>query len=511
MSNSEEKPYLRMQGITKSFPGVLALNNVSFELRRGENHGIVGENGAGKSTLMKILGGAYLADKGSIEIAGEDVQIHNPKDALNRNISIIYQEFNLVPMLSVAENIFLGKELVQGPLRSMNRRKMRAESKKVITKLGLSGLNCSLRVDRLSIAQQQLVEIGKALFNDAKILVMDEPTSVLSQKETEALFVLMRGLVKDGISIVFISHRLEEVIELCGRITVLRDGEHVDTLDNSRCQVTKDDLIKKMVGRVLHDYFPEKMHTVSEEKLVEVRGLSCEGVYEDINFELYRGEILGFYGLVGSGRTEIMKSIFGSHEYQEGEIIVKGKELHTTNIGYLRKRGLALVPEDRKSEGLILKLSLGDNICLPNLKDIDRFGSIVARKKKQLVNKYMEELSVNPKLPNRLAKNFSGGNQQKAVIAKWLASAPEIIIFDEPTRGIDVGAKAEIYHLIEELAKKGVGIIFVSSELMEILGMCDRVIVIHEGKIGGIFDRENATEERLVHAASGYLPEDSEC
>jgi ribose transport system ATP-binding protein len=500
----DKTPYLRMHNISKSFPGVLALKDVSFELRKGEIHGIVGENGAGKSTLIKILGGAYLADSGTIEIAGESVHIHNPKDALNRNISIIYQEFNLVPTLSVAENIFLGKEIVSGLLRSMNRKKMRAESQSVIEKLGLKGLDCGKRVDSLSIAQQQLVEIGKALFNNAKILVMDEPTSVLSQNETAALFELMKGLVEKDISLVFISHRLEEVIDLCDRITVLRDGECVDTLDNSKCQVSKDDLIKKMVGRVLMNYFPEKKHVPTRERIIEVKGLTCSGMFEDINFELYGGEILGFYGLVGSGRTEIMKSIFGSLEYEEGNIYVRGKQLRISGTGHIRRSGLVLVPEDRKSEGLVLKHSIADNICLPNLDDINRLGTIISKMKKKLVNKYMEELSINPKLPNRLAKDFSGGNQQKAVIAKWLAAGPKIIIFDEPTRGIDVGAKAEIYHLIEELAKDGVAIIFVSSELMEILGMCDRVIVVHEGKITKVFSKEEATEELLVQAASGY-------
>ncbi len=495
---------LQMQGITKTFPGVVALHDVSFDLQRGEVHALVGENGAGKSTLIKVLGGAYLPDHGAIEIDGKPAHIHNPRDALKHRVSIIYQEFNLVPTLSVAENIFLGKELARGVTRSLNRRAMIQQATETLARLGLKDLDCASKVRALSVAQQQMVEIGKALFNDAAILVMDEPTSVLSQKESEALFALIRGLKEKGLSIIFISHRLDEVIDLSDRITVLRDGEHVSTLDNSRRQVTKDELVRLMVGRELTNYYPERKNVRGDEKLLAVRGLCAGKLFRDISFDLYKGEILGFYGLVGSGRTEIMKAIFSSLEYEAGEIELDGKPLKIRSVKQARGLGLALVPEDRKREGLVLQMSLGDNICLPNLDQLHAAGTVLLKRRRELVGSYVSSMSIRPALPNRLAKDFSGGNQQKAVIAKWLASKPKIIIFDEPTRGIDVGAKSEIYHLIARLAETGVGIIFVSSELLEVIGMCDRVIVIHEGAITGRFSQAEATQEKLMQAAAGF-------
>ena len=495
---------LRMRGITKTFPGVLALHEVGFELRKGEVHALVGENGAGKSTLIKILGGAYLPDQGTIEIDGRPAHIHTPRDALKHRVSIIYQEFNLVPTLSVAENIFLGKELARGVTRSLDRRAMVRQATETLGRLGLKDLDCGRLVRTLSVARQQMVEIGKALFNNASILVMDEPTSVLSQKESEALFALIRGLREKGISIIFISHRLDEVIELSDRITVLRDGEQVCTLDNGRRQVTKDELVRHMVGRELTNYYPERRNARTGEKLLSVRGLSAGKLFREVTFDLYRGEILGFYGLVGSGRTEIMKAIFSSLEYDSGGIELGGRPLRIRSVKQARSLGLALVPEDRKREGLVLQMSLGDNICLPNLDRLHAAGTILMKKRRELVGSYVDSMSIRPALPNRLARDFSGGNQQKAVIAKWLASKPKIIIFDEPTRGIDVGAKSEIYHLIARLAESGVGIIFVSSELLEVIGMCDRVIVVHEGRITGRFDQAEATQEKLMQAAAGF-------
>lgn len=494
---------LRMQGITKAFPGVVALREVPFDLHRGEVHGLVGENGAGKSTLMKILGGAYLPDAGSIEIAGRHVRIHSPRDSLSLGISIIYQEFNLVSTLSVAENIFLGKELRGGLLRGMNRKAMMARAADSLGRLGLRDVRPSTLVRNLSIAQQQLVEIGKALFNKASILVMDEPTSVLSARESGVLFELIANLKNDGISVIFISHRLEEVIELCDRVTVLRDGEHVCTLDNTLKAVKKDALIRHMVGRVLQDYFPKNVHVPRDERLLEVRGLGARGAFHDVSFNLRKGEILGFYGLVGSGRTEIMKAVSGLLEYEAGEVAIRGETVRLRSVNDARIRGLALCPEDRKTEGLVIGMSLADNICLPNLHTLHAAGTILTRRRNALVSRFIDKLSIRPALPRRLVRDFSGGNQQKAVIAKWLASSPGIIIFDEPTRGIDVGAKSEIYRLIEELAAGGVGVVFVSSELMEIIGMCDRVIVVHEGCITGEFDRSEATQERLMKAAAG--------
>lgn len=503
-AHTNDQIVLRMRNITKVFPGVIALKNVTFDQKKGEIHALVGENGAGKSTLMKILGGAYLPDEGNIEIGGKDAHIKTPRDALDHKISIIYQEFNLVPTLSIAENIFLGKELVKSGIQNLDRKAMIEQSHRVIAKLGLEQLDFGALVRNLSVAQQQLVEIGKALFNNANILVMDEPTSVLSQKETTALFQLVKGLKREGMSIIYISHRLEEVMELSDRITILRDGEIICTLDNTAKSITKDEIIKSMVGRSLTDYFPERKMTKQPQKLLEVKKLSKEGMFRDISFDLYKGEILGFYGLVGAGRTEIMKSLFSSLQYDSGEVTIEGQKASIHSVDQAIREGIALVPEDRKREGLVLKMSLGDNICLPSLHTIHIIGTIVRKKKKKLVNKFLHSLSIKPPLPNRLAKDFSGGNQQKAVIAKWLATKPKIMILDEPTRGIDIGAKTEIYGLIEQLSEAGVGIIFVSSELMEIIGMCDRVIVIHEGQITGEFDRSEVTQEKLMHAAAEF-------
>ena len=499
-----ESRVLRMSGITKHFPGVVALRDVSFDLFKGEVHGLVGENGAGKSTLMKILGGVYRPDGGSIEVMDMSAHIHSPSDSLAMGISVIYQEYNLVPTLSIAENIFLGKELTRGIPKRMNRPEMKARAAECVARLGLNDISCDTLVRNLSVAQQQLVEIGKALFNNASILVMDEPTSVLSQKESESLFKLIDGLKQDGISIIFISHRLEEVISLSDRITVLRDGELVCTLDNTLKTVKKDDLIQHMVGRVLQDYFPPHEHAPTDETLLKVSGLTSKGNFRDVSFSLRAGEILGFYGLVGSGRTEIVKAVSGLLPYESGTVDIRGKTVKLRTVKDARFQGIALCPEDRKNEGLVLSMSLADNVCMPSLDSLHVGGTIIKSRRNELVDKYVQKLQIRPALPQRMVKEFSGGNQQKAVIAKWLACNPSIFIFDEPTRGIDVGAKSEIYRLIEELAKQGVAIILVSSELMEILGMCDRVMVVHEGRIAGEFDRAEATEKSLMKAAAGF-------
>lgn len=492
---------LEMKGITKTFPGVRALHNVSFELKRGELHALCGENGAGKSTLMKILGGIYFPDEGEIRINNRAVHIKSPHDSMTNKISIIYQEFNLVPQLSIAENLFLGKEIRSG-IR-LNKKKMIKEAQNVMARLGLIDIDCSKVVANISVAAQQLVEIGKAIFNDADILVMDEPTSVLTDKETSALFKLIEQLLKNGISIIYISHRLEEITQLSHRVTVLRDGKYIDTLDNSNGNVTKDDIVKLMVGRDLKDYFPEKKDTIKNEFIFEAKNLSKENMFEDISFRLSKGEILGFAGLVGAGRTEIMKAIFGSLKLSKGDIYIEGKKAKINSPDDAINAGLALVPEDRKREGLILNMSMGDNICLANLPLISKLGCIIKNRKREMVNKYINDLQVRPALPNRNAKNFSGGNQQKAVLAKWLAIKPKVVILDEPTRGIDVGAKAEIYSIIDNLAQQGVGIIFISSEMLELLGVCDRVIVIHQGKIAGELKKDEFSEEKIMMLASG--------
>lgn len=491
---------LEMNHITKKFPGVVALDDVSFQLRRGEMHAICGENGAGKSTLMKILGGVYIPDNGEILINGILTNMLNPQDSIKQKISIIYQEFNLVPDLSITENLFLGKEIHRG--LGLNKKQMLQEAQAIMSKLGLKDIDCSRLVSTISIATQQLVEIGKAIDNDVDILVMDEPTAVLSGKETEALFRLIEQLLAKGISIIYISHRLEEIVSSCHRLTIFRDGKYIVTLDNNNRSIKKDEIIKLMVGRDLTDYFPGKKRSKNDDTVLEVKNLNKTNKFSDINFKLYKGEILGFSGLVGAGRSEIMQGIFGAMKVDSGEIIVDGQVLKIRNPVDAIKAGIAFLPEDRKREGLVLKMNLADNICLASLKEISNMGNILKGKKQKIVQKYIGDLQIRPALPERLMENFSGGNQQKAVIGKWLSSNPKVVILDEPTRGIDVGAKSEIYSIINKLAENGVGIIFISSELLELIGVCDRILVVRQGNIVAEYLKDAFSEEKIIGSAS---------
>lgn len=494
---------LRMNNITKSFPGVTALKDVNFNLRKGEIHALCGENGAGKSTLMKILGGSYMPDQGEIEINHKMARITCPQDSLDNKISVIYQEFNLVPNMSIAENLFLGKEIVHKGLRKLNKAEMLRQSQATMAKLGVGDLDCNIEVRKLSVAVQQLVEIGKAIFNNIDILVMDEPTAVLTDKETHKLFEIIKAMKARGVSIVYISHRLEEVTELSDKITVLRDGQYIGTLDNSEKTVSKDDIVRLMVGRDLKEYYPEREMAPRDESILEVRDLTKKNVFENISFNLKKGQIVGFAGLVGAGRTEIMKALFGVLNVDSGEILLNGSKVKIGSPEIAKKMGIGFVPEDRKREGVVLSMGLGENICLPNHEQINSFGHIVKSRKNSLIDRFIKQLSIRPPFPNRLIRNFSGGNQQKVVIAKWLAINPKVIILDEPTRGVDVGAKAEIYSVINKLAEEGVGVIMVSSELNELLGMCDRIIVIHEGRITGEFASEEYNQEKIMKAAAG--------
>ncbi|NLJ40477.1 MAG: sugar ABC transporter ATP-binding protein [Clostridiales bacterium] len=494
---------LSMKGITKIFPGVTALNKVDFDLKAGEVHGLVGENGAGKSTLMKVLGGVYMPNEGTIELNGKPANIMNPRDALNNKISIIYQEFNLVEELTVWENVFLGKEMVKGVGKGLDSATMKKKSKEILQDLCMSNINVNTMVRNLSVAQKQLVEIGKALFNETSILVMDEPTAALTHNETEVLFDLIERLKSEGISIIYISHRLEELVEIGDRVTILRDGEFIKTLDNKNRDIDKDEMIRLMVGRSLKDYFPDRKEHTSGETVLQVKNLTKKGQFEDISFELKKGEILGFAGLIGAGRTEIMKAIFGDTDYDSGDIAIDGQIKKIKSTRDAIKEGIVLVPEDRAREGLVLLMTVADNISLPNLDLVSTLGTVKRRKKNKMVRDYINKLSIRPQLPNRQIKSFSGGNQQKVVISKWLTRNPKIIILDEPTRGVDVGAKSEIYTLIQELSESGASIIFISSELIEVLGMCDRILAIHNGKITGEFSREEATQERIMKAATG--------
>ncbi|MDR1133690.1 MAG: sugar ABC transporter ATP-binding protein [Synergistaceae bacterium] len=493
-----------MEGIDKSFPGVQALSEVSFSLVKGEIHGICGENGAGKTTLMKILGGIHPQDSGTVELKRRTVRIENPLESINRRISVIYQEFNLAPTLSVAENIYLGKEPAKGPFAAVpDRNEMARGASVIMSRLGMPDLDCGQLVRNLSVAEQELVEIGKALLNNAEILIMDEPTAVLTPRETEALFKVIKSLVAEGLSVIYISHRLEEITSMCDRITVLRDGKLITVLDNSARSVAKEELVKHMVGRELNNFYSRDADYSTAEPVLEVKNLSRRGKFHNVSFVLHKGEVLGLAGLVGAGRTEIVKSIFGFDPPDEGEIFIEGQRVFNISVEAAIKNGLGYVPEDRKKEGLVLGMSLSDNIALPNGNMISSaIGWLSAEKQKSLAEHYFGSMSIRPDIPDRLARNFSGGNQQKGVIAKWLARAPKILILDEPTRGIDIGAKQEIYALISELTREGIGIIFISSEMLEVMGICDRLLIMAGGRITGEFKKGEATQEDIMLRAA---------
>ena len=494
---------LRMRGISKAFPGVQALDGVDFDLKKGEIHGLCGENGAGKTTLMKVLGGLNLPEAGTVELHGREVAIRTPVDTIGNRISIIYQEFNLVPTLSIAENMFLGKEERKGPLRGRpDRKRMYVEASAIMARLGMPGLDCTQMVKRLSVAEQELVEIGKALLNDAEILVMDEPTAVLTPRETEALFAVVRGLVADGLAVIYISHRLEEVTAMCDRVTVLRDGKFVAVHDNHDRTLSKDTLVSSMVGRELTDFYSRASCLIEGETVLEVRNFSRRGKFSDIGFSLRKGEVLGLAGLIGAGRTEVVKAIFGADPIDSGELYLDGKRIENRSAREAIANGFGFVPEDRKKEGLVLGMSLGDNIALPNAGQVSRGGILDGKKGRSLSERFFAELSIRPQTPRRMARNFSGGNQQKGVIAKWLAGNPRILILDEPTRGVDVGAKQEIYALISKLTAAGMGILFVSSEMLEVMGVCDRILVMAGGRITGEFAKADMDQEAIMRAAA---------
>lgn len=498
-----QKQYaVSMEHITKRFPGVVALDDVSFNVCPGEIHALIGENGAGKSTLMKVLGGVHMPDTGVICIGGEQVTITSPIDSINKKISVIYQEFNLVPTLSVRENIFLGREL-RTKFRTMDRKTMGIKAQEIMGSLGFSFIDCEMPVEQLSIAQQQIVEIAKALFNDSNVVVMDEPTAVLTEKESEILFQTIQRLRDQGVAIVYISHRLEEIIRLSDRITVLRDGKFITELDNSAHDTPKDVLVRHMVGRELNQYYPERRINTYTRNILTVENLTKNGMFRDISFSLNQGEIIGFFGLVGAGRTELMKAIFGEFVADSGSIAIDGRKTLFKNPSMAIQNGLALVPEDRKGEGLVLIASMAENIALPNSSLVSRNGYVYQKEKENLAQQYIDSLSIRPALCERPAQDFSGGNQQKIVVAKWLAAKPKVIILDEPTRGVDIYAKKEIYEIIKDMALSGIGVIVVSSDMPEVLGICDRILVMHEGKLMHDYHYTEATQENIMASASG--------
>lgn len=491
---------LRMSGIEKRFAGVHALKGVDFELESGEVHALLGENGAGKSTLMKILAGIYPVDEGEIFIEGNKVSINSVKDAQALGISIIHQEISLVPHLSVAENIFLGKEPVT-KTGWIDWKKMIEETRKTLQQFGLE-LSPEVPVKKLTVAQQQMIEIIKAVSFRAKMIVMDEPTSSLTEKEVEFLFQTIGHLKEQGVGIVYISHRMNELFAITDRITVLRDGALIGTVRTK--DTTADQLISMMVGRELTQYYIKDTAPENGGEIVlSVHNLSKKGVLNDASFELKKGEILGFAGLVGAGRSELMKCIFGLDAFDEGEIRIDGKPLIIRNPNDAIKHGIAYVTENRKEEGLFLIRSVQYNITIKVLDKFIKWFRVNARYEDQKTRQFINELSIKTPNPDQEVRNLSGGNQQKVLISRWLATNPRILILDEPTRGVDVGAKAEIYAIMNRLVKEGVSIIMISSELPEVINMSDRIAVMYKGGIRTILNRDEFSQETIMHYATG--------
>ncbi len=485
-----------MKDIVKTFPGVKALDHVNFELRSGEVMALLGENGAGKSTLMKILSGVYTKDSGTMTIFGTEYDNLTPKQAQAVGVAIIHQELNMCRHLSVAENMFLGREKVNGIV--LNDREMEAEAAKILGDLKID-IDPRQTVGDLPVSKQQMVEIAKALSIHAKILIMDEPTSSLTAKEIEELFRIIRQLKADGCGIVYISHRLEELKAIVDRVTIMRDGQYIT--DGNFADMTMEQIIANMVGREIKEQFP-RVSCPKGKKIFEVKNLNAGHLVRDINFSLYEGEIVGFAGLMGAGRTETTRAIFGVDPKTSGEIWLDGKEVKITCPMDAIKAGIVLAPEDRKKDGLCTKLSIRHNLALPNLDLIcSKLGVISSKKEDDLCEKAVKDLLIKTPTVEVNAGNLSGGNQQKVVVGKWLARNSRVVIFDEPTRGIDVGAKVEIYNLMNQLKKQGIAVMFVSSEMPEVLGIADRVIVMCDGKITGeVMAKETSQNEVLKFA-----------
>ncbi len=489
-------PVLRVRGMRKAFPGVQALSDASFDLQSGEIHALVGENGAGKSTLIKILTGVYPSDAGVIELDGSAISFGNPQAALRAGIAVIHQEFSLVPTLSTAANLFLGREqLTHGFL---DQRGEQEHARAVFAQLGVE-IDPETMVRELTIAQQQLVEIARALAAEARIIIMDEPTAAIAPTEVGRLFAILRDLVARGVSIVFVSHRLDEIFSIADRITVLRDGRTITTM--AACEVSRELLIEHMVGRPLDQEFPKVKAPIGE-VLLEVRRLSG-GVVRDVSFDVRRGEVLGITGLMGAGRTELARLIFGADRCDAGEVVCGSRRLKLTSPRDAIDHGICLLTEDRKNQGLVLIASARENFSLPNVRRWLRFGFIRRQYESSRFSERVKNLNIRVAGPHQRAQDLSGGNQQKLLLARWLETDFQVIIFDEPTRGIDVGAKSEVYLLINELAAAGKGVIIISSELPEIIGMCDRVLVMKAGRITGeINDMTCASQEAIMTLAT---------
>jgi ribose transport system ATP-binding protein len=501
---SDGEMLLRLSGVTKRFPGVLALDSVQLEVRSGEVHGLTGENGAGKSTLIKILTGAYTPDSGEILFNGKKLERMTPIKAMELGIACIYQELNLIPHLTVMENIFLGRELFKSRrLGILDRKRMFDEAEALLRDLQLS-LDPRMRTGNLGIGHQQMVEICKAVHADAKLIIMDEPTSSLSEHEARDLFRIIAQVKAKGVTVIFISHRLDEVKRICDRVTVLRDGKHVASLDIADASV--DDIIRLMVGRDIVNKYPKEKGKRGAEAL-SVEGLVRKGVLHGVSFKAYAGEILGFAGLVGAGRTETARAVTGADPIDAGTIKIFGEEIRIRTPRDSIDAGIAFLTEDRKGQGLILIKSVAFNSSLVRLERYTRFGFLMLKSIRRMTQQMASELKLRAPDVDTMVGQLSGGNQQKVVIAKWLLTKSRIFIFDEPTRGIDVGAKVEVYHLMNQLVANGAAVIIICSEMDEVMGMADRIIVMHEGRITGEFDSGEATQEKILYAASGISGE----
>lgn len=496
MQRSE--PIIELDGIIKHFGSVQALQGVDFKLFPGEVHALVGENGAGKSTLVKILAGVHRPDAGVIKVAGEVVDLRSPTQAQALGIAVVHQEPMLFPDLDIAENVFMGRH-PRNRFGGVDWKRMYREVDQLLESLDVS-LSSHTPVQGLSVAEQQLVEIAKALSLQARVLVLDEPTAALSAHEVDELLLIVKQLCERGVAVLFVSHRLDEVFEIADCLTILRDGTHIITAPTS--EMNTEEIIKHMVGRELSNLYPKGEASIGE-VLLEVRHLTRVGTFTDVNFQLRRGEILGFAGLVGAGRTEIARVLFGIDRAQGGEIWLKGKHVRLRSPQDAMQHGIAYVPEDRHQQGLVMNFSIASNITLGILQQVSRLGLLDSRQEQRIASKYSDQLRVRSTGVEQLVNALSGGNQQKVVLSKWLATNPSVLILDEPTRGIDVGAKAEVHRIISDLAAEGLAIILISSELPEVLAMADQIIVLHEGSITGTFARSEATQERVMFAATG--------
>ncbi len=485
---------LRVENLTKRFPGVVAVDHVSFELRKGEVHCLLGENGAGKSTFIKMISGAYAKDEGQIYYDGEPVEINSSHDAKNLKIATIYQEMNLVSTMNAVENIFLGEEIHIGQSKILNITEMKRQTKAVLDRLKVK-MNLNAPVKNFSTAQQQMVEIAKSLLHKNKIIIMDEPTSSITEKDTQELFRIIRELKNEGVAIIYISHRLQELKEIVDRVTVLRDGKYIDTLEMKDVEIEK--LITLMVGRSL-ETTEKRKRVISDEVILSVKNLSWKNKVKDVSFELKKGEILGFAGLVGAGRSELMKLIFGAERAESGSVSYKGEPVKFRNTVKAVRSGISYLSEDRKREGLVLNMPIAQNITLASIDEVIRNKKINLRKERAVAEQSVQELQVATTSVNKRAKFLSGGNQQKVVIGKWLLCDSEVFIFDEPTRGIDVGAKQEIYRIMEALSEQGKSVIMISSELPELLKMSDRIIVLSNGYLTGELENAEVVSQESI-------------